>query len=84
MKRKVNNQPDDGAKQCILSNLCKKDCCCHFCDVNNCDYRCKDDITNCKWRIIDKAELKNRPSLLKPVEKKKPGRPKRIQEEIKI
>lgn len=41
---------------CYYSNLCEDEYkCCNFCDVKNCQYRCKDDHKKCIY-FIDKRK----------------------------
>lgn len=43
---------------CYYSNLCEdKYKCCNFCELKNCQYRCKDEHKNCIYFIDERKKI---------------------------
>lgn len=61
-------------KYCCWKNTCGTYTCCHFCKkITKCEYKCTDDINDCKYITdVDQAKIDKaiHEALVKPTEKK--------------
>jgi len=49
LHEKIDMKTPKEKHYCLLSNLCKKNICCHNCDSKSCKERCLDDKSKCKY-----------------------------------